>query len=93
MSLDDLLITIIIMGIGLSVAYLKAEYKLHVCRRTAERRSGVVLNELPASSARIEQNGIPVHVCIARAPTQSQPFQTMRFLARNSRQEREHRVT
>lgn len=93
MSLDDLLIVIIIIGVGLSGAYLKAEYELHVRLRTAQRRTRLVLHDLHASRVRIEQNGIPVHVWIARAPAQSQPFQTMRFLARNSRPVREHRVT
>jgi hypothetical protein len=62
MSLDDLLIAIIIIGIGLSGGYLKAEYELHVRLRTAERKTGVVLHDLHTCRVRIEQNGIPVHV-------------------------------
>ena len=93
MSLDDLLLAIIIIGIGLSGAYLKAEYQLHVRLRTAERGTRVVRHDLHASRVRIEQNGIPVHVWIARAPLQSQLSRALRFLARSSRPGQEHRVT
>lgn len=79
MSLDDLLIAIIIIGIGLSAAYLKAEYDAHVRRRTAERRTGIVLPDVHASRVRMEQNGMPVHVQIARAPMQSPLSGTLRF--------------
>ena len=54
MSLDDLLIVIIIIGVGLSGAYLKAEYELHVRLRTAQRRTRLVLHDLHASRVRIE---------------------------------------
>jgi hypothetical protein len=86
MSLDGLLIAIIIIGIGLSGAYLKAEYELHVRLKTAERRPGVALHDLPASRLRIERNGIPVHVWIARAPMQSQPQRQLLLLFVNDPQ-------
>ncbi len=92
MSLDDLLIAIIIIGIGLSAAYLKAEYDAHIRRRTAERRTGIV-PDVHASRVRMEQNGMPVHVQIARAPMQSPLSGTLRFLARHSRTAREHHIT
>jgi len=85
MSLDDLLIAIIIIGIGLSGAYLKAEYDSHVRLKTSERRTGIVLHDLHASRVRIEQNGMPVHVRIACVPMQSPLSGTLRFLARHSR--------
>ena len=93
MVLDDLLIAIIIIGIGVSGAYLKAEYESKVRLRTAERRTSVVLHDLHTFRVRIEQNGIPVHVLIARAPMQAQLSRTLRFLARSSRPGEEHRVT
>ena len=92
MSLDDLLIAIIIIGIGLSGAYLKAEYELQVRLRTKERSTGIVLHAVHASRVRMEQNGMPVHVRIARAPMQSPLSGTMRFLTRNSLSAPEHRA-
>ena len=91
MHLDDLLFAIIIIGIGLSGVYLKAEYDLHVRRRTAERRTGIVLRDLHSSRVRVEQNGIPVHVRITREPAQPQLFRTTRFLTRHSHSAQEHR--
>ena len=68
MSLDDLLFVIIIIGIGLSAVYLKAEYQLHVRFKSAERRASFVLHNLHNSRVRIKQNGLTVHVWIARTP-------------------------
>jgi|HubBroStandDraft_1064217.scaffolds.fasta_scaffold724117_2 hypothetical protein len=39
MGMDDLLILMILVGIGLSGAYLRAEFLLCRARRTAEKRS------------------------------------------------------
>ena len=67
MSLDDLLLAIIIIGIGLSGAYLKAEYQLHVRREncgTPNRHR--LLPDVQASRVRMEQNGLPR--CMFRLP-------------------------
>jgi hypothetical protein len=65
MSLDNLLIAIIIIGIGLSGAYIKAEYDSAVRLRKVERRKRIVLHDLHASRVQIEQNGMRVHVRFA----------------------------
>ena len=46
MILDDLLIAILIAGIGLSGAYLRAELSLHRRLKAAERRKELALREL-----------------------------------------------
>jgi hypothetical protein len=83
MSLDDVLVAIIIIGIVLSVTYLKAEYQLHVRIKAAQRKTGGVPHELRPLRTRIERNGMPVHVRIARAPMQSQHCCTVGFLTPN----------
>jgi hypothetical protein len=93
MSSGDLLIAIIIIGVGLSVAYIRAEYQLHVRHKTVERQTGGTLHEPHSFRKRIERNGMPVHVRIARAPAQSQNAHTVRFLRHGLREEREHRLT
>jgi hypothetical protein len=92
MIVDDCLFATIIAGIGLSGAYFKAEYQLHVRLRTAARKTGVVLHDLHTSRVRIEQNGIPVHARITREPTQPQLFRTIRFLTRHPHSAQEHRT-
>jgi phage antirepressor YoqD-like protein len=55
MSLDDLLIAIIIIGIGLSGAYLRAELVLHQRSQAAERQKLTVQRELHANRLTIKQ--------------------------------------
>ena len=82
----------IIAGFALAVAYLKAEYALHIRCKAAARSKELTLHDVHASKQRFERNGIPVHVRIGREPTQPQLFRTIRFLARPSDSAREHRT-
>jgi hypothetical protein len=93
MSLDDVLIAIIIIGIALSLTYLRAEYQLHVRIKAAQRQTSGAPHEFRPLRTRIERNGMPVHIRIARASMQSQHGCTVRFLTRNPPQGREHRLT
>ena len=49
MSVDDLLFTIIIGGVVLSIAYLRAQYMMRRSYRIAERGSELRLRELYAA--------------------------------------------
>jgi hypothetical protein len=89
---DDFLIAMIILGLGVAIAYLKAEYELHLRSKAAERRKELTLHDLHRSRVRFERNGIPVHVRMACEPTQPQVFRTIRFLARHSPSARDHRA-
>ena len=60
MSLDDLLIAIIIAGMGLTVAYLRAEYVLHRGSKAAEHKKLIVQRELHANRLRPKQMDVPV---------------------------------
>jgi hypothetical protein len=84
MSLDDLLIAIIIAGMGLSGVYLKAEYALHVRLKTAQRRTEGVLQALHTFQVRSEWSSVSVRIR-TRALAQPPLFRTIGFLARNSR--------
>jgi hypothetical protein len=48
--MDDLLILMILVGIGLSAAYLRAELVLCRRRRTAERRNAAAPREITERS-------------------------------------------
>jgi hypothetical protein len=60
MSLSDLLITIIIAGIGLSIATLRADYVSRRGRNAKERRKAIVQRELHTNRLRLTQNEVPV---------------------------------
>jgi hypothetical protein len=60
MSVDDLLIAIIIGGIGLSGAYVRAEFMLWRRNKAAERRREVCLRELHAHRLWHAENDVPV---------------------------------
>jgi hypothetical protein len=92
MIVDDFLLAMIIAGLALAGAYLRAEYALHLRSKTAERTKERALHDLHAARVRLEQNEIPVHARTARAPNQPQRFRPMSFLVRASRLGREHRV-
>jgi hypothetical protein len=49
MILDDLLMAIIIAGVGLSLAYLRAEYVFNRRPKAAARRDALILRELHAN--------------------------------------------
>ena len=92
MDLDTLLIAIIMAGIGLAGAYLKAEYALHMKSKAADRSKELGLQDLHAARVRLEQNGIQVQVRLTRAPTLPPFDRSTKFLAPHSPSAREHRV-
>jgi len=53
-NLDDLLIAILIAGLGLSGAYLRAEFFSHRRFKAAERRKELALRELHMKRVRHE---------------------------------------
>jgi len=59
MSLDDLLMAIIIAGLGLSGAYLRAELLVHRKFRAADRRAELALHEVRINRVRPEQHDMP----------------------------------
>jgi len=82
MILDDLLITIIIAGIGLSGAYLRAELVLHRRLKSAELRKELSLRESHITRLRPEQNHMPGQPRTYPSPIQRNVFPAMRVLAR-----------
>ena len=60
MNIDDLLIAIIIAGIGLSGAYLRAEVLLHRRLTAAKRSRELVERELHNTRVRLEQKAFRV---------------------------------
>jgi hypothetical protein len=56
MSFDDVLIAILVGGIALAGAYIRAEYRAWCTRGAAARRRGSVLRELHAASLSQQQN-------------------------------------
>jgi hypothetical protein len=80
MILDDLLIAIIIAGIGLSGAYLRAELLLHRRMMAAHRQRELVQLELHIKIVRPWQNDTSRHT--VPSSIQANLFQTVRVLAR-----------
>jgi hypothetical protein len=76
--MDDLLITIIVAGIGLSGAYLRAELVLHRRTTALQRARELVQREVRAKRVRLEHNKMPQPVTSIRANA----FQLVRGLAR-----------
>jgi hypothetical protein len=81
MTFDDLLFAIIIAGLGLSGAYLRAELLSHRRLTAAQRKSELLHLELHTNRVRLEKNGVSTP---PRAAPTSIPndFQTARVLAR-----------
>jgi hypothetical protein len=75
-SIDDLLFAIIIAGIGLSGAYLRAELVLHRRTTTLQRARELVQREIHAE--RVRPNKMPQPV----PSIQANPFPLVRVLAR-----------
>lgn len=73
MILDDVMIVIILAGIALAAAYLKAEYAWHVRCKAHERSRQGFQRHLSVARAALEHNGIAVHVRIVHAPLQQRP--------------------
>jgi hypothetical protein len=92
MIVDDFLLAMIIAGLALAGAYLRAEYALHLRSKTAGRTKERALYDLHAARVRLEWNEIPTHSRTARTPNQPQRFRPMSFLMRATRLGREHRV-
>lgn len=57
MNLDDLLLAIIIAGIGLSIGYLRAEFVLRRERKVKERKKAIVQREWHANRLRLQEIG------------------------------------
>lgn len=58
--MDDLLTAMIIVGIGLSIAYLRAEFVLRRGRKVKEREKAIVQCELHANRLTLKQIDVPV---------------------------------
>jgi hypothetical protein len=58
--MDTLLFALIIAGVGLSGAYLRAEFLLRRRNKAAERREDLSLHELHANRLRPKQIDVPV---------------------------------
>jgi hypothetical protein len=67
--MDDLLTAMIIAGIGLSIAYLRAEFVSRRARNTKERKKAIVQRELHANRLRPKAIDVPV-----AASRNHQPF-------------------
>src|SRR5277367_4353865 len=59
MMIDEILLMIIVAGIGLSIAYFRAEYVLHRAIKAAEHKKLIVQHELHASRLTIRQIDVP----------------------------------
>ena len=77
-SIDDLLFAIILAGIGLSGAYLRAELILHRRMAALQRARELVRREVHAKRVRLEHNKMPQPV----PSMQANAFQLVRVLAR-----------
>jgi hypothetical protein len=79
-NMDDLLIAIIIAGVGLSSAYLRAELLLHRRYKAAERRREGVQRELLIARVHLEQNGMSRCGGTVVSPIQINIFRLVRVL-------------
>jgi Arc/MetJ family transcription regulator len=77
-DMDDLLIAIIVAGIGLSIAYLRAELILRQEFKAAEREKELALRELRITRPRREHTSMLGQPSTASWPIQINPFQVMR---------------
>jgi hypothetical protein len=59
-GMDSLLIAIIIAGLGLTCAYIRAEYLFGRMRRAYEREKTMIQRELHVSAPRLEQKPLPL---------------------------------
>jgi hypothetical protein len=81
-NVDDLLIAIIIAGLGLSGTYLRAEFVLHRRSKAAEGRKELAWRELHIKRVRPEQIDRSRQPRTYPSPTQTNVFPAMRVLAR-----------
>jgi hypothetical protein len=82
MSIDDILIAIIMAGIGLSGAYLRAQLVLHRRTTALQRARELVQREVHAKRVRLAQNARPRQPRTIPSPIQARAPQTVRGLAR-----------
>jgi hypothetical protein len=82
MSIDDILIAIIMAGIGLSGAYLRAQLVLHRRTTALQRARELVQREVHAKRVRLAQNARPRRPRTIPSPIQARAPQTVRGLAR-----------
>jgi hypothetical protein len=80
--MDDLLITIIVVGIGLSIAYLRAELVWRQEFKATERKRKLALRELHITRPRRHPRGMLGQASTASWPIQANPFQLVRVLVR-----------
>jgi hypothetical protein len=81
MSFDDLLFAIILAGLGLSGAYLRAELLLHRRMTALQRTRELVQLEFHAKRVGLEQNNVSGQPRNPPSPTQADAFYTMRVSA------------
>jgi hypothetical protein len=79
MSIDDLLIAIIMAGLGLSGAYLRAELVLHRKTTALQRARELVQREVHAKRVRLGPNKVPTQPVPS---IQANAFPLVRVLAR-----------
>jgi hypothetical protein len=82
MIFDDLLFAIILAGLGLSGAYLRAELLSHRRMTKLQRTRELVQLELHAKRAGLEQNNVSRRPRILPSPARADAPYTMRVLAR-----------
>jgi hypothetical protein len=58
--MDTLLIAIIIAGLGLTCAYIRAEYLFGRIRKAYEREQAMIRRELHVSALRLAQKSLPL---------------------------------
>jgi len=85
MSIDDLLLALSIGGIGLSLAYLRAEYLQHRRLKAAERQWTSMVRTLHIAKMPAEQIDMPRELRIAHSPAGTGALQLWKSLTRASR--------
>jgi hypothetical protein len=80
--MHDLLIAMIIAGIGLSIAYLRAELVVRQEFKAAERKKELALRELHITRPGGEHTAMLRQPSTVSWPIQTSPFQLVRVLAR-----------
>jgi len=80
--MDDLLIMIIVAGIGLSIAYLRAELVARQEFKAAERKKEFALRALHITRPRREDTALLRQPSAVSWPVQTNPLQLVRVLVR-----------
>jgi hypothetical protein len=76
--MEDLSITIIVAGIGLSIAYLRAELVVRQESKAAERKKELALRELHITRPRREHTALLGQPSAVSWPVQTNPFRLVR---------------